>query len=296
MRGLFNRFVDFLIYSNLYIAIAAVLLTIVSQVQLGLEPGLQPYLFLILFATLFEYNLHKILAVFFYKKALNESKFGWISRNMKLFHVIVLTSVVGFIVSACFAKWSVLITLLPLGAITFLYSFPIYKKGNKIFRLREVPLVKIFIISFVWAATSILLPAVQADLDPDPGMISLLIFERFLFVFSITVPFDIRDMESDDKAGLKTLPLIVGERSATGIANIALVLFIVLSVIHYTCTNQFYFVAAFLISGISTIYFITSSGVKALKHYYYGILDGTMILQAILVFAFYFLFNRVILS
>jgi 4-hydroxybenzoate polyprenyltransferase len=256
-----------------------------------MHPDWHPYLFLILFATLFEYNLHKFVAVFFYKHALLENKFSWIARNLKLFYFIVFSSVAGFIIAACFAKWSVLVTLFPLGAITFLYSFPVYKKGIKIFRLREVPLAKIFIISLVWSATCILLPVVQAGLKPHPQLLLLLIAERFLFVFAITVPFDIRDMESDRKAGLKTLPLLAGEKWADRIANAAMFLFITLCSLHYGYLHQFHFEAAFLISGLSTLYFLNSKRIRKLPDYHYGVLDGTMALQGLLVLAFYFLFR-----
>lgn len=289
MKKLLRRCVDFLIFSNLYIAIAAVLFTVQSQIQLGMHPDWHPYLFLILFATLFEYNLHKFVAVFFYKHALQETKFSWIARNLKLFYFIVFSSVAGFIIAACFAKWSVLITLFPLGALTFLYSFPVYKKGIKIFRLREVPLAKIFIISLVWSATCVLLPVVQANLHTEPWLLLLLICERFLFVFAITVPFDIRDMESDQKSNLKTLPLLVGERTSIKMAGTALILFMIACTIHYSLTQQYHFVAVFLISGFSTLYFINNEKVKNLEHYHYGVLDGTMALQGLLVIGSYFL-------
>jgi 4-hydroxybenzoate polyprenyltransferase len=292
MSRLIKAGIDFLIYSNLFIAVAAVLLTVQAQIQLGLRPDWHPYLFLILFATLFEYNLHKFVAVFFYKHALQEKKFSWISKHLKFFYFIVFSSVAGFIIAAFFAKWEVLVTLFPLGALTFLYSFPVYKKGIKIFRLREIPLLKIFIISLVWSATCILLPLVQAGLHTDPGVLVLLITERFLFIFAITVPFDIRDMESDEKANLKTLPLLVGEKQSIFLANTALCTFIVLTSVHYFLSRQFYFIPVFLISGISTLYFLNSGKVKSLTHYHYGVLDGTMALQGILSIAFYFFFNQ----
>jgi 4-hydroxybenzoate polyprenyltransferase len=286
---IFRKFFDFLIYSNLYIAIAAVLLTVEAQIQLGLKPHLHPYLFLILFATLFEYNLHKFVAVFLYKHALTESKFSWIAENLKLFYFVVFASVVGFIVAAGFAKIMVLVTLFPLGAITFLYSFPLYKNGLKLFRLREVPLAKIFIISLVWSATCIILPIVQAEMEVDFGKVGLMILERFLFVFSITVPFDIRDMESDRSAGLKTLPLLMGERNSIRIANLALLLFLAMCTFHYFNTREFYLLYAFMISGLSTLYFINNAWIKKISYYHYGILDGTMILQGLLVIFFYFI-------
>jgi 4-hydroxybenzoate polyprenyltransferase len=279
----------------LFISIAAVLFTIEAQVLLGMDPTLHPYLFLIFFATMFEYNLHKFMVVFFYKAALTEKKFHWIAQNQVLFYFIFFSSIIGFIISACFAKWSVLVTLFPLGAITFLYSFPVYKKGKTIFRLREVPFIKIFIISIVWSLTSIMLPAVEASVDLKSGNILLMMIERFLFVFAITIPFDIRDMESDGKSGLKTLPLIVGESVSLKLANYALFAFTAMCILHYYIYSyNIDFLLAFLFSGISTLYFINNKWIRNLKHYHYGILDGTMIFQALLVIFFNWLFSIIL--
>ncbi|HEX8517432.1 MAG TPA: hypothetical protein VF868_14645, partial [Bacteroidia bacterium] len=167
-------FIEFVIYSNVYIAIAAVMLTIEAQVQIGLSPGLHPYLFLVFFATLFEYNLHKFVVVFFYKHVLLETKFSWIARNKKVFYWVFLVSVAGLIASSFLARMEVLLVLFPLGVITFLYSFPVYKKGMKIFRLREIPLAKIFIISLVWSLTTILLPVIHSGVAVDETSLAMM--------------------------------------------------------------------------------------------------------------------------
>ncbi|MDF2438353.1 MAG: hypothetical protein K0Q95_2729 [Bacteroidota bacterium] len=287
MLSLFRKLSDFLIYSNLYIALAAVLMTVQSQIQLGIIPSWHPYLFLILFATLFEYNLHKFVAVFFYKHSLDPNKFGWITRNLKLFYLIFVISVIGFILAAIFAQFKVLLVLFPLGLITFLYSFPVYKRGIKIFRLREVPLAKIFIISLVWSVTCVLLPLVQSGREIEYEILFLLISERFLFIFAITIPFDIRDMKGDSKAGLKTLPLIFGEKRATTLANVSIAAFMLITIIHYTGSTEF--MIALIFSGLSTLFFINNTRLKSHRLYYYGILDGTIILQGLLViFCYYF--------
>jgi 4-hydroxybenzoate polyprenyltransferase len=292
MLGIFRKLSDFLIYSNLYIAIAAVLMTVQSQIQLGITPSWHPYLFLILFATLFEYNLHKFVGVFFYKHSLDPVKFGWITKNLKLFYMIFVVSVSGFVLAALFAQLKVLLVLFPLGIITFLYSFPVYKKGIKIFRLREVPLVKIFIISFVWSATCVLLPLIQSGKEIEYGSLLSLIFERFLFVFAITVPFDIRDMEGDKKAGLKTLPLLLGAKRSIAAANIAMVIFMIMIFSNYGMNGEIQYFTALMISGISTLFFLNSSSARSHRLYHYGILDGTMIIQALLVmFCYYFQVN-----
>jgi len=264
-------------------------MTLAAQVQMGTGPELHPYLFLIFFATLFEYNLHKFVAVFFYKSSLKEPKFHWIANNLRLFYFIFFSSVIGFVITVFFARLEVILALMPLGLVTFLYSFPVYKNKRKIFRLREIPMAKIFIISIVWSVTSYLLPYVYSKPVISGEEILLMIFERILFVFAITVPFDIRDIESDKKTGLKTLPILIGEKRSLMLASLSLGLFSAITLLHYYLKDQLCFSLAFLISGISTIVFLNSVRIRSVRHYHYGILDGTMILQALLLIICYFI-------
>ena len=62
---------SFLIDSNIYISFAASMLAFETQIQLGMKPQLHPYVFIIFFATLFEYNIHRLILVLTNKDALN---------------------------------------------------------------------------------------------------------------------------------------------------------------------------------------------------------------------------------
>ncbi|MBK6522328.1 MAG: hypothetical protein IPG08_08305 [Sphingobacteriaceae bacterium] len=93
-----------LINSNIYISLAAVVFTIETQIQLGMRPQWHPYLFLILFATLCEYNVHRFITVITNKAALNSEKHKWVKDNLIAFYALVVLSVVGFIVTAFMAK------------------------------------------------------------------------------------------------------------------------------------------------------------------------------------------------
>jgi 4-hydroxybenzoate polyprenyltransferase len=96
-------------------------------------------------------------------------------------------------------------------------------------------------------------------------------------------------MESDRKTGLKTLPIIAGVKRSLMLATLALGLFSSITLLHYYSNGQLCFSLAFLISGISTIIFLNSKKISGLPHYHYGILDGTMILQALLLIVCYYL-------
>lgn len=254
-----------------------------TQIQLGMRPQLLPYLFLIFFATMCEYNVHRFVTVIRYKAALDSPKHKWVKDNLISFYVLVLFSVLGFGITVLMAKREVLLGLAPIAALTLFYSIPVYGNKRTIFRLRGIPYLKIFMISLTWSASTILLPVIETEQHFPPWHIAMMLVERFIFVFAITIPFDTRDMEADAAAGLKTIPLLLGEKKAMNIAYITIVVFTFLSVFHYSYLKEPFIVIALVISAISTLLFLKWDSAKKLPLYHYAILDGTMLLQGVLV-------------
>ena len=279
-----------IINSNLYISLAAVFFCIETQIQLGLKPQWHPYLFLIFFATLFEYNLHRLITIVTNKEALQTEKHRWVRENKGAFYFLVLASIVGFAAAAMLAKKEVLFALSPIAFITFFYSIPFFGKNGNLLRLREIPYLKIFLIAFVWASSTLLLPLIHSGLEFSTVDTMLIFIERFFFVFSITIPFDIRDIQSDKQASLKTIPLLFSEKKSYAISYFSLSLFLVVSIFHYTILFKSYSLAiAFGLSFIATFICLYSKKIREMNYYHYGILDGTIIFQAVLVVFFYYL-------
>ncbi|MES2681379.1 MAG: UbiA family prenyltransferase [Bacteroidota bacterium] len=283
------KFFSFIIHTNIFISLAAVALTVATQVQMGLAPQLHPYLFIIFFATIFEYNLHRLVTVIKNPQALDDEKHKWVKKHLLAFYILVAVSVAGFALAVCFAKKEVLITLFPIGLLTVLYSLPLLKIKKMVFRLREIPLAKIFVISVVWSGATILLPVIESGRVFETSHVVTLLIERFIFVFAITVPFDIRDMVTDRESNLKTIPILLGEQKALRIAGSALLLFTLICTWHYLGTGQVFLLPAFILSALSTYIFINNKKIQNTKYYHYFVLDGTMLLQALLVCLFYYL-------
>lgn len=280
-----------LIHSNLYISFAAVFLTIETQIQLGLKPQWHPYLFIIFFATLFEYNIHRLILVLTNMDALNHNRHSWIKKYPRRFFIIVFFSIIGFLVSILLAKERVLIALAPIGLLTIFYSLPFFKKLKYVFRLREIPFLKIFLISFVWSVVTILLPIIQSNNTYDKGHMLLMLIERFIFVFAITIPFDIRDMSDDRVSGLKTIPILIGQKKSIVVANISLLLFTIICLVHYPMYKLTFILPGLILSALTTLFFLNNKMLRSLYYYHYGILDGTIILQGFLVIIFFYFLN-----
>lgn len=283
-----HKLIGAFIHSNIYISLAAVFLTVAAQIQLGMPPQWHPYLFIIFFATLFEYNLHRLITVLTNKEALNSEKHRWVRENLKLFYLLVFCSVTGFIIVALLAKIEVLITLAPFALITLFYSVPVFESKKHLFRLREIPYLKIFLIAIVWSSTTILLPIVQSGNTFDKVHVVTMLAERFFFILAITIPFDIRDQEADQHAGLKTFPILLTEKWAMLVSYISLAVFFLITVFHYQQAGTKFIIWAMALSTVTTYLFLKSEKIKNMPYYYYGVLDGTMLLQGLLVLLFYY--------
>lgn len=273
-----------IINSKIYISLAALVLTMATQVQIGLNLNWHPYLFLVFFATLFEYNLFRFLGIVNNRNSQNTN----LKSKLVGFYLLVLFSVIGFIVALIKAKFIVILALAPIAGITLFYSTPLGKHQKGFFKLRQVPYLKIFMIAFVWATVTVLLPVIHAEKTFDNGHILTLIMERFLFVFAITIPFDIKDMEVDKKAGLKTIPLLIGKKKSIQLALLLLASSFILSAIHYSITAQWWLFFAVSTSILSTAFLILRKKINNSFFYHYGLLDGTMLLYGLLIIACYF--------
>lgn len=195
----------------------------------------------------------------------------------------------GFYLCCLYGKKVVLITLAPIAILTLFYSTPVFKSKKNIFRFREIPYLKIFMIAFVWSAATILLPVIQSGNTYWDEHVIQMFFERFLFIFAITIPFDIRDIEADRQGGLKTLPLLLNEKRSMIVSYLSLLIFFIISFFHYRLHNHWFIIWALGISAFTTFIFLYSKKVRALHYYHYGVLDGTMLLQGLLVYVFFYL-------
>lgn len=282
------RLVNTIIYSNIFLSVAAVLLTVSAQIQLGMKPQWQPYFILIFFATLFEYNRHRLIAAITQKETLKSDKHQWVRENLKKTWLLVLISIAGFIIAVITTKTVVLLAFVPLGILTILYSVPGLGSRNYFFKLRDIPYLKIFLIAFVWSASTILLPVIQEGQNILNTQVILLFTERFFFIFAITIPFDIRDMKVDRESGLKTIPLLVNQKKALTLSYLSLIICLFISFFHYRLQNNWFVVEALSISLITTYLFIKLKFFRNWGRYYYQVLDATLLLQGMLVLAFYF--------
>lgn len=196
-----------LAYSNVWVAASVASLTWLSQMLLGSLDWV--YIVFTFFATLGFYSYSR-----FYQGATlstNESKITrWQSGKSKLLIAVIFvcTAITSYI-SFSFSFY-ILIVLGFAALISLVYPLP-YILGRWP-GIRHIAGLKLFIIALVWTLVTFVVPAMQSEVVWDQQT-WILTAQRFFIITAITIPFDVRDKEIDHP-DIKTLPMVVGSRSA----------------------------------------------------------------------------------
>jgi 4-hydroxybenzoate polyprenyltransferase len=115
---------------------------------------------------------------------------------------------------------------------------------------------------------------------------TILIAKRFLFIAALTIPFDIRDLFEDRQSGLKTVPVMWGEKNAYLFCQILLAGYIVLLFLFRDQGFNADFFALAITAALAG-WLIFKSTWERNEYYYFFYVDGVLILQ----YLFLLLFN-----
>ncbi len=274
-----------LIFSNIFIALAAIALTHATYFLIDATPGSHGLLALVFFATLFIYNLDRLVSTSREDAVEVTQRHRWIREHRRFLWALAGVSGVGAAASLFFIPLDVVWGLVPLGVVSLAYSLPVYSREGKKRRLKDVPGLKIFLIALVWGAVTVILPALEAGAEVIGADVILSFVERLIFIFAITLPFDTRDLERDRDSGIRTLPMMIGVGKTRWLAVGLMLVFSGLVVVHYgleISTATIPMAAA----GLLTAAALWPSDEVHGEMYYVGLLDGTMLLQGALVIGY----------
>jgi 4-hydroxybenzoate polyprenyltransferase len=166
------------------------------------------------------------------------------------------------------------------GIVTLLYSFPVLPFTNKK-RIKDHGVLKIITLSIIWTIITVWFPVDQAYYTSTSFL--LIFLRRFIFIFSLCIVFDIRDIEIDYKENIRTIPIIAGIKKAYNISFILLVMFVLLSLIQYMRLQNIKEFTAMSISAVTTFFIIKYTRKHGSDLAYIVCLDGMMLLQAMLI-------------
>ncbi len=213
----------------------------------------------------------------------------WFFAHYRLMVTFTMISLLSLIPLFFFLSIGSKILLVFSAILSFCYSLPLFTVGEQKFGLRNIPGLKTFLITLVWTLSSVLLPVLEAqDLhlaDISTRDITIMMAKRFLLIFALAIPFDIRDLFSDRQAGLKTIPVAWGEKNAYLFCQVLLAGYIVLLFLFRNNGFNIDFFAL-TITAILMGWLIFKSKWEKNEYYYFFYLDGVLILQYVILIGF----------
>jgi 4-hydroxybenzoate polyprenyltransferase len=288
MKKAFQSAFDFLLFSNIFMALCTVAQGLVTFHLIGSAP-VYPVVGLLFTATLAIYNFSILLSRPKHPERSPYRRVRWFFAHNRLMVTFTIVSVLSVIPLFFLLSTGSKILLMFLGILSFSYGLPLFSIGEHKFGLRNIPGLKPLLITLVWTMSCVLLPVLESEnlglADVSMSDTTILIAKRFLFIFALTIPFDIRDLFQDQQAGLKTIPVAWGEKNAYLFCQFLLAGYIALLFIfrNHGFNLDFW---ALTSTVVLTGWLIFKSSWKKNEYYYFFYLDGVLILQYMLLIVF----------
>ena len=265
-----KRALDFFLFSKIYVSISVALLSAVSFIVYDKLINFNVIGFAY-FSTLTLYAFHQVWGMDSINIKTKSIRHRWALKNkwtLIWIAIIAGSCTVGFVFTL---KPKSLLMLIPIGVVSIGYTAPlIFGK-----RLRDIPFIKVFLISVVVAGVVVVLPGIEEGISHIE--IAQLFVIQTLFLLGITIPFDIRDM-SVDKAELKTIPIILGESKAKQFAILALLSSGALG--WYLLPNG----QLFLITGLIASFAVWLANSNRNEYYFLLAIEGMMVVQFVMAY------------
>lgn len=196
------------------------------------------------------YNFHRLYKIDFIPNDQLGGRHRWMLANEKWINYSMAFCVfVALLILPNYTANDV-VWLVPAAIISVGYTIPVFPTESKWWRLRDIPLAKPLIIALVVTYLTLSFPIYeQYGIHEIFTASNLTLFiERFIFLVSMTIPFEMRDMQSDRDAGLSTLATYLGFDLAKRIAIASLVFWLALFEIRTILTlNYALSIAGFII-------------------------------------------------
>ena len=213
-----KRFFEFYLNSSIHVALAVYSLSWITLLNFNVSYN-ENVLYFIFFATITGYNFVKYFGVakFHHRSLTNELK------------IIQIFSFACFLFMCYYAFQLEVKTLYAIGimgVVTFLYAIPFLPKKilfDEAMNLRKISGLKVYVIGFVWACVTVIMPLIDSGFEINWDVI-LTAIQRFIYVLVVMLPFEIRDMRYDS-VKLSTIPQQIGVKKTKTIGILLLIPF-----------------------------------------------------------------------
>lgn len=180
------------------------------------------------------------------------------------------------------------------GACAIAYEMPFTKNNQRIKGFRNILVFKNIFLAAVWAAATALLPLISKANELHSLDLIFICLKRFFFVLPLCMVFDVRDQYSDLKNNVRTLPNQIGINATKNFAFLSMLFFVIVVFLHKKSMEALAsplmdFSIPLYISALITSVFIFMINESKKNLYYILVIDGSMILQFLLVYVFVFL-------
>ena len=204
-----HNLIDFIMFSSVYVAIAAAGMVYTSCFIQGIDlnAAIVGVMALISFSV---YNLNRKTDEV--EDEINHKKRFIFTKTFEkpLFYAALVAYTIALGISFLYGIQAFIITMIPLIS-GILYSVPIMPATWRYRRLKEIPAIKNLVVAVAWALPLSLLPVFITSSSPGwMTVITALFFFTYVFIASI-LP-DIRDREGDALTHVMTIPVTIGVR------------------------------------------------------------------------------------
>lgn len=285
-KVILNKILEWVLYSNLFIALCAAALVWETEILLGISAGIDAISTLVFFATLFLYGGHRMLSLQRIPDSNRNHQLKWSKKYQ--FAIFILTLLGGgMVASAVFHlnSFSSFLLLIPMGIISVLYELPIIRFKGKYKRLRDIGILKIAWITIVWSSITVLLPAFQYGEQVNGLEVITVFLMRAALIFSLGLSFDLRDVQYDEGSDLKTIPILYGRGKTIRLIIWSLVFYFLIAAIQFSTFQYFDFgkLASAAVTAMLAYRLIVAATVIDDWYYYPLFVDGIMILNFLLL-------------
>ena len=204
--SLLRKFVDLILYSNVWIGLCAVAQIQQTYLLTDVHRGLDSYSGFLFTSTMALYCLHRVIGIDRITEFSVSGRFKIITRYKQ--HIIVygILGLGGAVATFLFLSVKAWMLIAIPALLSIAYVTPTGKNGK---RLRDRPVIKIFLITINWALLTAFVPVVLYT-SIELYWALLILIERMLFTFALTIPFDIRDITVDAPQNIRTIPHMLG--------------------------------------------------------------------------------------
>ena len=227
----FSGILFFTVSSSTLISLTASMILLVSFVMYGIEIDI--FLLVASFSVTFAvYNLDRLVKQ--KEDLMNDpSRSRLFEGKRKIWGPVIAISIASAVCLSASKGLGVLLTLLsPLVVLVgYVFGFPHTP------RLKDIPGVKNLVLVLTWSLVPTILPRLSLGRPATGGiLLSSLIF-YFIFAKAMinTILFDVRDIQGDEQAGVRTLPVVLGVKRTARILfalNATLIIWIAVSYVY----------------------------------------------------------------